>query len=167
MPDKSRYVYLYLPSADEKAHWDDLAKKAGVPLSKFVIEIVQNALADDTEFKPRGELTKEIAALRKDVKELKDELKLKTIVLEKYEAELKRFRSAAFLEDGFEGVRSHNKELIALLKKGGIFDSYKILEALGIDPKDSDLVKAVSRQLEDMETYGFIESTSRGWKWVA
>jgi hypothetical protein len=83
MPDKSRYVYLYLPSADEKARWDDLAKKAGVPLSKFVIEIVQNALADDTEFKPRGELTKEIAALRKDVKELKDELKLKTIVLEK------------------------------------------------------------------------------------
>lgn len=71
------------------------------------------------------------------------------------------------MEDSFEGIRSHNKDLIDLLKKGGTFDSYKILEALGIDPNDSDLVKAISRQLEDMEAYGFIESTSRGWKWVA
>jgi hypothetical protein len=67
-PDKSRYVYLYLPSAKEKALWDDLAKKAGVPPTKFVIEIVENALADDVEFKPRGELSKEISALRKEVK---------------------------------------------------------------------------------------------------
>jgi predicted DNA-binding protein len=167
MPDKSRYVYLYLPSAEEKARWDDLAKKAGMPLTKFVIEIVQNALADDEEFKPRGELTTEIAALKKDVKELKDELKLKTIVLEKYEAELKRYRSAAFLDDSFEGVRSHNRELVDLLKRGGTLDSYKILESLGINPKDSDLVKAISLQLEEMEAYGIIKSTLRGWKWVA
>ena len=98
-PDKSRYVYLYLPSAEEKARWGDLAKKAGVPLTKFVIEIVENALADDAEFKPRGELTKEISALRKEVKDLRDELKLKNIVLDKYETELKRYRSAAFLVD--------------------------------------------------------------------
>ena len=70
MPDKSRYVYLYLPSAEEKARWDDLAKKAGMPLTKFVIEIVQNALADDEEFKPRGELTTEIAALKKELRTL-------------------------------------------------------------------------------------------------
>lgn len=165
MPDKSRYVYLYLPSAEEKAHWDGLAKKAGVPLTKFVIEIVQNALADDAEFKPRGELTKEISALRKEAKELRDELKLKNIVLEKYETELKRYRSAAFLEDRFEGVRTHSKELVGLLKRGGTMDNYKILEALGIDPKDSELVRAISHQLEDMEAYGMITSTPRGWKW--
>jgi hypothetical protein len=28
MPDKSRYVYLYLPSAEDKARWDSLAKEA-------------------------------------------------------------------------------------------------------------------------------------------
>ena len=90
MPDKSRYVYLYLPSADEKARWDNLAKDVGLPLSKFVIEIVENALADDAEFKPRGELMKENAAFRKENKELREELKLKNIVLDKYEMELKR-----------------------------------------------------------------------------
>ena len=41
MPDKSRYVYLYLPSAEDKARWQKLADEAGVPLSKFVIEVVR------------------------------------------------------------------------------------------------------------------------------
>jgi hypothetical protein len=55
------------------------------------------------------------------------------------------------LEDSFEGVRTHSKELVELLKRAGTIDNYRILEALGIDPKDSDLVKAISHQLEDME----------------
>jgi hypothetical protein len=165
-PDKSRYVYLYLPSAEEKAKWEKLANDAGVPLTKFVIEIVQDALSEDIEVRPRGELTKEITALRKEIKGLRDELKLKTIVLDKYETELKRYRSAAFLEDSFEGTREHNKELVDLLKRGGTMDSYRILEALGIDLKDSELVKAISRQLEDLETYGLIASTTKGWRWI-
>jgi predicted DNA-binding protein len=138
-PDKSRYVYLYLPSAEEKARWDDLAKKAGVPLSKFVIEIVENALADDEEFRPCRELTKEISALRKEAKNLRDELKLKNIALDKYETELKRYRSAAFLDDNYEGTRTHNKEPVELLKRGGTIDNYRVLEALGIDPKTQSL----------------------------
>jgi hypothetical protein len=35
MSDKSRYVYLYLPSAEDKARWDKLAEDAGVPLSSL------------------------------------------------------------------------------------------------------------------------------------
>lgn len=165
-PDKSRYVYLYLPSAEEKARWDKLASDAGVPLTKFVIGIVQEALAEDAEIRPRGELTKEITALRKEVRELKDELKLKSIVLDKYETELKRYRNAAFLEENFKGSRKYNRELVDLLKRGGTMDSYKILEALGIDLKDAELVKAISRQLEDLEEYGMISSTSKGWRWI-
>lgn len=165
-PDKSRYVYLYLPSAEEKAKWEKLANEAGVPLTKFVIEIVQDALSEDVEVRPRGELTKEITTLRKELKGVRDELKLKTIVLDKYETELERYRSAAFIEDGFEGMRKHSKEIVDLLKRGGTLDSYEILESLGIDLKDSDLVRAVSRQLEDLEAYGLIASTPKGWRWI-
>lgn len=165
MPDKSRYVYLYLPSAEDKARWDKLAKEAGVPLSKFVIEVVEGALSEESNFKPRGELVKEIGKLRTENKELKDDLKQKKIVLEKYEKELKRYRSSAFIEDKYEGVRKYNKEIIDILKHSGVVDSYKLLEELGINPNDSDLVKAISNQLEDLEGYGLITSTQRGWKW--
>jgi len=165
MPDKTRYVYVYLPSVEDKHRWEKLAEEAGVPLSKFVIEAVEDSLAE-SEFRPRAEMTKEIGKLRSDNKQLRDELKLKNIVLEKYETELRRYRSEAFLEDKFEGVRKYNKEIITILKRGGVVDSQSLLEQLGIDPKESDLVKAVSRQLEDLEVYGLVASTPRGWRWV-
>ena len=166
MPDKSRYVYLYLPSAEDKARWDSLAKEAGVPLSKFVIEVVESSLAENTDFKPRGELVKEIGKLRTENKELRDDLKQKKIVLEKYETELKRYRSEAFLDDRFKGVRKYSTQIINILKQGVTVDSYKLLEELGIDPKNSDLVSAVSKQLEEMEAYGLVTNTSRGWRWI-
>jgi hypothetical protein len=63
---------------------------------------------------------------------LKTKLKLKTTVLDKYEVELKRYRSAAFLGDDFEGERKHNKELVEVQGDGasrlwaGAFKSVKI-----------------------------------------
>ncbi len=166
MPDKSRYVYLYLPSSEDKARWEKLAEEAGVPLSKFVIEVVESSLAEESDFKPRGELVKEIGQLRSENKELRDDLKQKRIVIEKYERDLKRYRSEAFLEDRFEGVRKYNQQIIKILKRGVTVDSYRLLEELEIDPKDSDLVNAVSRQLEDLEGFGLITNTSRGWRWI-
>jgi predicted DNA-binding protein len=167
MPDKSRYVYLYLPSAEDKARWDTLAKEAGVPLSKFVIEVVESALAENSDFKPRGELVKEIGKLRTENKELRDDLKQKKIVIAKYEADLKRYRSEAFLDDQYKGVRRYSKQIIEILRRGVTVDSHKLLEELEINPKDSDLVSAVSKQLEEMEGYGLVANTSRGWRWIA
>ena len=165
-PDKSRYVYLYLPSSEDKKRWDKLASEAGVPLSKFVIEIVENALMEESEFKPRTEMIKELGSLRDEVRKLRDDLKLKNIVIDKYEAEIKRYRSAAFLEGGYEGAREYNQELVELLKGKRVIDSYRILEELGIDPRETDLVKAVSYQLDNLEAYGLVESTPRGWRWI-
>ena len=167
MPDKSRYVYLYLPSSEDKARWEKLAEEAGVPLSKFVIEIFESALAEESEdFKPRGELVKEIGKLRNENKELRDDLNQKKIVLDKYENELRRYRNQAFVEEKFEGVRKYNHELIAILKRGSVLDSYKLLEELGIDPNDSQLVKGISQQLEELEAFGLVTSSQRGWRWI-
>lgn len=166
MPDKSRYVYLYLPSAVDKARWEKLAEAAGVPLSKFVIEVVEGALAEESDFKPRGELVKEIGKLRAENKELRDDVKQKKIVLEKYENELKRYRSEVFLDDQFKGVRKYSKPIIDILKRGVTVDSYKLLEEMGIDITDTDLVTAVSAQLEELESYGLVTNTSRGWRWT-
>jgi hypothetical protein len=38
---KSRYVDVYLPSEEAKREWVEEAKKAGLPMSKFVFEAVE------------------------------------------------------------------------------------------------------------------------------
>ena len=80
------------------------------------------------------------------------------------EAELKRYRSQAFNEDTFQGVRRYSMELIDLLKKGSPLESYRMLERLGIDPRESELVKAVSKQLEELGDYGMVKSDGSSWR---
>jgi hypothetical protein len=58
------------------------------------------------------------------------------------------------------------KKIIRILQRSGTVDSYRLLEELNIDPTDSDLVNAVSRQLEDLEAYGLVARTAHGWRWV-
>ena len=165
-PDRSRYVWLYLPSKADKERWQALADEAKAPLSKFIIEIVESTLAEREESRPRYENMKELDSLKNENKCLLDKLNQKDIVIERYESELKRYRSEAFLTPRFEGIRRYSKELVEILKSGNRVDSYRILEILDIDPRDFELVQAVSHQLEELEDYGMIKSEGRGWRWI-
>lgn len=165
-PDRSRYVWLYLPSKADKDRWIELANKAKTPLSKWGIEIIESKLAENEEFKPRREIAKELEDLKKEIKTFRDDLRQKSVVLERYESELRHYRSEAFTQDNYQGKRRYNKELVEIIRAGGSVDSYRLLEALGIDPRESDLVKAVTKQLEELEAYGFIETDGRSWRWI-
>ena len=155
-----------MPSDADKARWATLAENAKTPLSKWVIEIVESTLADNEEFSPRREMIKELEDLRKDNKTLRDDLRQKEIILDRYEAELRRFRSEPFLHADFKGIRPYSEELVKILKTRGQIDSYRLLDELGIDPRESDLVKAVTTQLEELEAYKLITMDGRSWKWI-
>lgn len=100
--DRARYVYLYLPSAEDKKRWENLATEAGDPLSN---------LTEESEIKPRREFVKQHGSLRDEIREFQEELKLKEIVLDEYDNELKN-QSGDFLEDDFEGARKYSREPI-------------------------------------------------------
>jgi hypothetical protein len=149
-----------------KERWVKLAKKARTPLSKFIIGIVDGVLDESEEYKPRREVVREMQTLKTENKALRDDLRQKEIVIDRYETELKRYRSQAFLGEDYQGMRRYSKELVEILKSRGFADSYRLLEDLGIDPRESDLVKAVSTQLEELEGYGMIKPEAKGWRWI-
>ena len=164
---KERAIYVYLPSHEMVKDWKKRAKKHGASISKFVIEHVENSLhqEDEPTYKPRGELIKEIGELRKEIKELQGDNRQKRIVIERLEHELRRYRTGIFLEERFEGVRKYDKELIEILKKRGVVDSNALLRELNIDPREGELVQALAKQLENLETYGLVSVSKRGWRW--
>lgn len=165
-PDRSRYVWLYLPSKADKDRWQALAEKAKTPLSTFCISIIEERLAEEEGFKPHHKVAKELEAVKAENKALRDDLRQKEIVLERYEAELKRYRAQPFQEEDYKGMRRYSGDLVKILKERGHADSYRILEALGIDPRESELVKAVSKQLDELEAYKLIKSDGRAWHWI-
>ena len=104
------------------------AKKAGIPLSRFVFEAVEAFRAAKDE-KPRSDLIKELADVKEEVQKLRNELKLKNILLEKLEGEVYKARYDSFKEIEIgEGTRHHDEELIKFLKHGKPVEGYTILK---------------------------------------
>jgi hypothetical protein len=163
---KARYVDVYLPSENAKLKWEEESKKAGLPMSKFVFEAVEafRAAKDET---PRSDMAKELAEAKEESQKLRSELKMKTLLLEKLEADVYKARYANFQEvEMGEGTRRHDQELINILRRGKSLEGYSILKELGIDPADTEAVKLVNNQLESLRRFGLVEETANGWKWI-
>ena len=163
---KARYIDVYLPSEKAKHEWEDEAKKSGLTVSKFVFAAVEafRAARDET---PRSDLVRELAEAKEETQKLRNELKMKTMLLEKLEADLYKARYASFQEVEIgEGSRRHDQELINILRRGKTLDGYSILKELAIDPSETETVKLVNNQLESLRRFGLVEETSRGWRWI-
>ncbi len=163
---KARYVDVYLPSEAAKQEWEEEAKKAGLPMSKFVFEAVEAFRAAKKET-PRSEIVKELAEAKEEIQKLRTDLKMKTMLLEKMDAEVYKARYASFQEvEMGEGTRRHDQELINILKRGKALEGYSILKELAIDPRDTEAVKLINNQLESLRRFGLVEEIDRGWRWI-
>ena len=166
-PDRSRYIWLYCKSREQKEQWQALAEKADTPLSAWCASIIEERLAEDNGLMPRHKLAKELESLRADNESLRDDLRRKELVLERYEAELRRYRAEPFQGEQFAGIRPYSKELVEILKARGHVGSYQILELLGIAPGEAEAIKAVSKQLEELEKFNLIKADGKGWQWIS
>ena len=163
---KNRYIDVYLPSEAVKKQWEEDAKKAGLPLSKFVFEAVE-AFRSAKDEKPRSDFIKELAEIKEEAQKLRADLKLKNLLLEKLEGEVYKARYDGFKEVELgEGSRRHDEELIKILKHGKTIEGYAILKELGIDPRDTEAVKLVNNQLESLRRFGLVEEDANGWRWI-
>jgi len=165
---KDRAVYVYLPSLEMVEDWKGRAERADVSISKFVIERVEDSIRKEEGeqgYLSRLELIDRLRKSGEELKSLRGENRMLKRLVENLDKELKRHRLQPFLEERFEGVRRYDRELIDLLKKGESYGDEEILAHLNIDPSESDLVKAVSRQLKALGAYGLVEYKGRGWKW--
>ncbi|UCH01530.1 MAG: hypothetical protein JSV20_06625, partial [Candidatus Bathyarchaeota archaeon] len=77
-----------------------------------------------------------------------------------------RYRAKPFLDEEFHGVRKFQKDLVDILRKAGSLSNEEILSRLGIEPSEHEAIRAISIQLDILNSYGLVTSTARGWKWT-
>jgi hypothetical protein len=159
-----RCIYLYCSSEDQKKKFQELADQAGAPLSKFLLNLLEEAISQH-QARPRVKLTENMKAMEEELVRLRGEAKTNEKLLQRYEAENRRLREAPKWAEGSQGEREIDKELIAVLKRGATHD-YRLLEILGIDPSDSLQVSAIQKQLQSLELHGFISKGGHGWRWL-
>jgi hypothetical protein len=167
MPRKEfqgRYASVYFNTPEEMAKWEAKAEEYNVTLSKLISEAL-NLL--EKEVGPRPDLIKKISDQEEEIVRLRSELRLRTTLLERYEADLFKLSHTHFAEvEMDEGGRQHSQKLIEFLKKEKVHDGYSIFSALGVDPQDTEACKLVQNQLRSLEKYGLVAETPNGWRWL-
>ena len=165
-PDRERYIWLYCHSVEDKKRYQELANEAGIPLSKFLLGIIDDALATKEDSENRVAIVKELDSLKEENNKLRDDLRMRGILIERLEAENKKHKEAAFLNPSFTGMREYDPEIIEAIKNFGPIRTPKLLEKLNIDSGDIQGLEALSIQLENLESHGLVERSSGGGMWA-
>lgn len=162
---KKRAIYVY-PPPEMSEKWKTLAKDSHTSISKFVIEQVENSLNLDEEgYTSRSAILEENRHLRETLKEREKRANHLELLVEKLEQDLRYYRSKMFTEESFIGVREYDRKLVEILREPGSHSNDELLSRLMIRPSEQEAVKALSRQLENLEAYGLVKSTQKGWIW--
>lgn len=162
---RGRTATVYLPAEEILTAWQNEAKQGGATISDYIFEMVEKARrpADD---QARPELVRENSDIKTLNRKLEQEVNLLKANLEIMQAEVYKQRFAGFEQVDATGMHSYDKALVDMLKRGKILDSQEILGSLGINPRDSQAVKLVSNQLEELKRFGLVSESIQGWRWL-
>jgi len=94
---KDRAVYVYLPSLEMVENWRRRAEKAGVSISKFVVERVEDSIRREEGYLSRAELVKRSRGAEEELRKLREENRLLKRLVKNLDNELKRYRAQPFL----------------------------------------------------------------------
>jgi predicted nuclease with TOPRIM domain len=150
---------VYLPHETDLPRWKDLANAAGISLSNFVFEAVENFIdTRDKQQQSRAEAVQRSTKLLEELKAVKEELRTTKLALKTVENDNSRLRQNA--HDWLSKIRSSisNNEVFREL-----FEKRRTIENLDLKKESKD-DKNVYRQLTALQDAGIIIETKHGWR---
>lgn len=164
---KERAIYVYPPSLDMTRRWKHRAEEEDKSVSRFIIDHIEEALKDEDrdEYQPRSELVEEINQLKDENAELRKRNRMLDKLVERLDDEVKRYHGQPFAQEDYSGVRKYQRELVDVIQTRGTIRHGELLDALDINPRDTEVVKAINRQLQQLESYGIIKEVAGGYRW--
>ena len=165
-PDREKYAYIYAKTREDKQRWQKMADEAGYSLSTFLQGLIEDGLASRSGATVKEDLNRKIEDLRAQNYEMREDLTNAKLRIKQLTEDARRVRDEFWLDKGFSGKRGFDPILLRVLKEHNSIHKFALLDELKIDIKDLDCIEALERQLEVLESYGFIERTNKGWRWL-
>lgn len=170
---KERTIYLYAPTLELKAKWEEIAKRNNTSLSKWIIKTIEDTIHESKEeIKTKDELLKENQALKKEIAEISKENKQTKIIRNNLETEIRKYRAEPFQKTVKDGTRKFDKELLDILRnakgvdgKNRFIDNDEILSKLNVSRQETNYIQSIYNQLTIFEEYNLLESSTKGWRW--
>jgi hypothetical protein len=165
-PDRAKYAYVYAKTREDKQRWQEMADEAGYSLSTFLQGLIEDGIAYREGALSKEELFKKINDLEIKNRELDEDLTNAKLRIKSLIEEVKAASADDWTDEGFEGFRGYDLDLIKILKDHHNLSRFALIDKLGLDPKDVKSIEAVEKQLESLESHRIIKRTIRGWSWL-
>ena len=109
-----RRIGVYPQTWEQRKRWEEAADKLGMPLSKFLVYIIDKSLKEspDDEKTSVADLKLDVAKKAEENNELKRELARMKKLITIPDNELEDYRNKAFIEKSFTGIRTYNRQLV-------------------------------------------------------
>ena len=161
---RKRQFNIIFPSEADLIDAKAEAKKCKISLSKYILAMAEKGKSIDTA--PRLDLIRETDQSREELAKLRADVREKSALIEKMETELYQLRHQTFLQPVPSGLEHYGDDLIKLLKSGKTWRGSDLLQALGVDPKNSDALNIIMRQLQNLQDLKLVQEGPKGWKWA-
>jgi hypothetical protein len=164
---RQRAVNAYLPTAEMLGKWKSEAERYGVPLSRFIVETVDDSIRKN----PAGVTPRE--ALEKELNDTKAELKQSRARLESAEEALKRadvtiadYRAKLSGPILPSADAEFTSRLIELFLAEKVLNIDEIPERLSVELTDSKAVERLKSSVDLLKKAGLVESGMMEWRWT-
>ena len=155
---KQRSVYVYVPTEEMLEEWKKAAKNYDVSLSRFIVEVVDDAVSKNTKgISKRAEIEAELAKKVAESASLEEKNEALRSIMRTTDTELAAYRAAI----SATAPPSHDEEMLRRLF--GIFHDrlhwrmQDIPSAIGISTDDQEGMRRLQKTLDWLRELGMIE----------
>ena len=155
---RKRSVYVYLPTEDMVAQWKAEAERYGMSLSRFLVEVVDDAIRKNPSgLTPRDEIKADLAKVSSELASLRSEKESLQSLLRQTEASVASYRESLYTLAEHTHDETMLSNLIGLFKKRRVRRVEEVPAALGIDATDGAAMSRLEDGIGYLKKLGLIE----------
>ncbi|MBE0518769.1 MAG: hypothetical protein IH630_06050 [Thermoplasmata archaeon] len=164
---RQRAINVYLPTEEMIERWKSEAERFGVPLSRFIVETVDDSIRKNPAgITPREELEKELNDAKAEVKQLSARLEPLEEALKRADITIADYRSKLAEPVLPSADAELTSRLIELFLAEMVLNIDEVPETLGIKLTNSKDVARLQSSVELLKKAGLVESGMFEWRWT-
>jgi hypothetical protein len=155
---KNRSAYIYAPTEEMLATWKKEAKRYGMPLSRYLVELIDDSIRRSPEgVSPRARLERDLAKASTELTSIRKENESLRALLTESEKSTASYRDAIFKVGEHSPDQDMLRRLVGLFEKKPTWRVEEVPAALSLNSSNAEGMNRLNKALGHLKDIGVLE----------
>lgn len=151
-------MYIYAPTEEMAATWKREAKRYGLPLSRYLVELIDDAMRRNPKgVSPRANLEKDLAKANTELASLRKENESLRALLAESEKSTASYRDSLFTAVEYGPDQDVLRRLVGLFESRRVWRTEAVPAALGLKISDAEGMNKLNKALDHLKKIGALD----------